>query len=240
MEANFTKTIISQTMDLNLSAGDHEIQNLTTLCTDIFIIIIKMRDSEDLGETAALRKLIMYYLVQFEKNCAVAGFSAEFIHSVKYALVAVLDETVLSIPGEARNFWITSPMQLEIFGDSIAGEEFYNKLDKLLIDPDKNSAALEVFYICLCLGFQGKYLLGQSEEREEIISRLARTIVKANKKLETISPHAIRITLAKKALGVQKAGRIPLWLTGSVLSGILLITWTILNIICRIKAEAIF
>ncbi len=67
-------------MDLNLSKNDTGNHNLTTLCTDIFLIIIKMRDAEDLGETSALRKLVMYYITQFEKNCAVAGFARELLN----------------------------------------------------------------------------------------------------------------------------------------------------------------
>jgi type VI secretion system protein ImpK len=198
-----------------------------------------MRDAEDLGETGALRKLIMYYLTQFEKNCAVIGLAPENIKSVKYALVAILDETVLSIPGEARNFWITNPMQLEIFGDSIAGEEFYNKLNGLLEKPDKNSDVLAVFYLCLSLGFQGKYLIGDPEERETIITSLARTLVKANKQLETLSPHAIRLTLSKKSLGVKRAAMIPLWVTGATMGTLAASIWIILFILSGMQANSV-
>jgi type VI secretion system protein ImpK len=236
----FTKTIISQTMDINLSKGGLKTENLSTLCTDIFLIVIKMRDAEDLGETSALRKLIMYYLKQFEKNCSIIGVPAETVNSVKYALIAILDETVLSIPSEARNFWITNPMQLEIYGDNIAGQEFYNKLDTMLNNPDTNRDALEVFYLCLSLGYMGKYILGNAEEREEIITKLARTLVKAgNLQIDTLSPHALRMTLLKKAQGVKKNTFIPLWFTGSFMVVLIVIAWITISVISDSNASAI-
>ncbi len=228
---NFTKTIISQTIDIKLSKGETKIENISTLCTDIFLIVIKMRDAKDLGETAALRKLIIYYLKQFEKNCSVLGVKSEVVNSVKYALVAILDETVLSIPGEARDFWIGNPMQLEIFGDNIAGQEFYNKLDKLLANPETNSDALEVFYLCLSLGFQGKYLIDNAEEREKVIVNLARTLIKSkNTNVDILSPHAARLTIMKKLRGVKRPVSVPNWVLGTVMSIILLVVWIVIRV----------
>lgn len=230
----FAKTLISQTMDINLSkaaGGAQQKETLSTLCTDILLIVIKMRDAEDLGDTAPLRKLIHYYIKQLEKNCSVIGIPPETINSVKYAMVAILDETVLSNKGPAREFWIMNPMQLELYGTNLAGEEFYNKLEIMLQEPEKNMSGLEVFYICLCLGFQGKYVLGNAEEREAIITKLARTLVKrGNLQIDTLSPHAIRKTILKKVSGVEKAVRIPLWLTGTALAAILLFAYISISV----------
>lgn len=228
---DFTKTITSQTIDIKLSKRDSKVENMSTLCTDIFLIVIKMREAKDLGETAALRKLIIYYLKQFEKNCSVLGVKSDVVESVKYALVAILDETVLSIPGEARDFWIGNPMQLEIFGDNIAGQEFYNKLDNLLINPEANSDALEVFYLCLSLGFQGKYLIDNTEEREKIIVNLARTLIKSkNTNVDVLSPHAARLTIMKKSRGVKQPVFLPHWILGTVMSIVLLVVWIVIRL----------
>lgn len=226
---DFPKTIISQTLDLNLSDTQMKEQSLSTLCTDLLLIIIKMRDTTDLGETAALRKLVNYYITQFQKNCLMAGFAPETIDLVKYALVATLDETVLSIPGEARDFWITNPMQLEIFGDNIAGEEFYRKLDQLMHAPEENSSILEIYYMCLCLGFQGKYLLMAPQQREVIITRLASILVKCGTPFESLSPHGIRRNLYGRSLGVKSDEIVPLWVVGGVMATVVGVIWVVLS-----------
>ena len=224
---DFSKTIFTQTLELNLSDSQMKEQSLLTLCTDLLLIIIRMRDATDLGETSALRKLVNYYVNQFHKNCLRAGFTPETIGLVKYALVATLDETVLSIPGEARDFWITNPMQLEIFGDNIAGEEFYRKLDRLMAAPEENRSILEIYYMCLCLGFQGKYILNETQQRELIISRLASVLVKCETPFDSLSPHAIRKNLCGE-LGVKSDYVVPLWAMGGVMATVVVIIWVVL------------
>ncbi len=225
--SDFSKTILSETLDLNFSDSHLKEQSLSTLCTDLLLIIIKMRDTTDLGETAALRKLINYYIGQLHKNCLRAGFTPETIELVKYALVATLDETVLSIPGEARDFWITNPMQLELFDENIAGEEFYRKLDHLMQTPEKNRSTLEIYYFCLSLGFQGKYFLRDPQQREVIISQLASLLVKCGKPFETLSPHAIWKNFSR-GLGVKRDGPVPLWAIATVMGTVVLVIWAVL------------
>ena len=228
---DFSKTIITQTLDPNLSDTQMKEQSLSTLCTDLLLIIIKMRDATDLGETSALRKLVTYYINQFHKNCLKAGFTPETIELVKYALIATLDETVLSIPGEARDFWIANPMQLEIFGNNIAGEEFYRKLDQLMHTPEENRNILEIYYMCLCLGFQGKYLLKDPQEREVIISRLASILVKCGTPFDSLSPHAIRRNPSGRSLGVKSDEIVPLWAVGGIMATVVVIIWIVLVLI---------
>lgn len=225
---DFSKTILTQTLDLNFSDIQMKEQSLSTLCTDLLLIIIKMRDTDDLGETAALRKLVNYYINQLHKNCLRSGFTPETIELVKYALVATLDETVLSIPGQARDFWITNPMQLEIFGDNIAGEEFYRKLDHLMHAPEENRSILEIYYLCLCLGFQGKYLLKDPQQREVIISRVASMLVKCAAPFDSLSPHAIRRNLYGRSLGVKSDEIVPLWAIGGIMATVVVVIWVVL------------
>ena len=74
-------------------------------------------EAEDLGDPAALRKLINYYLELFQKNCATMKLTQASIDDAKYALVALMDETVLSVPGACRDYWISRPLQLDYFGE---------------------------------------------------------------------------------------------------------------------------
>lgn len=226
-------------MDLNLSRSGSRNEKLSTLCTDIFLIVIKMREAEDLGETTALRKLILHFLNQFEKNCQAVGVPPQTADAVKYALVAIMDETVLSIPGEARDLWVVNPMQLEIYGDNIAGQEFYRKLETMLEDPENNRDALEVYYLCLSLGFEGKYKIGNAEEREKVISDLARVLIKMdNSNVSALSPHALRLTIKQKQ-GVKKTGLVPLWVLGSSMAALLVIGWFVMKSVVSGSVEAL-
>ncbi len=50
----------------------------------------------------------------------------------------------------------TFPLQLKLFGDQLAGEQFFTELDEVRRRGASSVQALEVFYMCLLTGYQGK------------------------------------------------------------------------------------
>ncbi len=228
MGASFAETIVGQTLELDLTkAHSSKKENLTTLCTDIYLIIIRMREAENLGEPAALRKLIIHYLELFRKNCRAMNVASTAIDDAVYSLVALLDETVMSVPGECRNFWVTNPIQLELYGDNMAGQEFFRRLEKLMADPERMKDVLEVFYICLCLGFEGKYkLMGDPAERDGIIDNLARMLLKVGKRsVASLSPHGRRRISKKYRKNRGRRKVLPLWFVGITSVGLIGFLW---------------
>jgi type VI secretion system protein ImpK len=227
MPRTFVDTLAGQTMNLDLSKTLGGTRDLAGLCTDLFLIIIRMREAEDLGDPASMIKLINYYLDLFEKNCSAIKVPSESIADAKYALVALMDETVLSVPGNCRDYWISRPLQLEHFGDNIAGQEFYNKLQSMLVQPENKKDVLEVYYLCLSLGFEGKYKISNAEERlgvmDDLGRKLRRTRIRASSEL---SPHGKR---ADSTMFKPKGPFFfPLWLAGTLSGAAALACWTVL------------
>ncbi len=218
MGANFVDTIAGQTMNLDLTKTMGGAKDLPGLCTDLFLIVIRMREAEDLGDPASLRKLIGYFLDLFEKNCKAIGIPPESIQDTKYALVALIDETVLSVPGICRDYWFTRPLQLDLFGDNIAGEEFYNKLQKMLLSLESKKGVLEIYYICLSLGFEGRYKMFNAEERISIMEDLGRKIRRTKIRSSSgLSPHGARTDNFKRK---RSTGFLfPLWLAVVLIAG---------------------
>lgn len=216
-----------QTMNLDLSKTLAGAKELTGLCTDLFLIIIRMREAEDLGDPAGLRKLINYYLDLFQKNCGAVKITQPSIEETKYALIALMDETVLSVPGASRDYWISRPLQLDYFGDNLAGQEFFNKLQNLLLQPESKKDVLEVYYLCLSLGFEGKYKISNSDERLAIMDdlgrKLRRTRIRASSEL---SPHGRRID--SEILRRKGAFLLPLWVAGAVCCAAVIAGWAAL------------
>jgi type VI secretion system protein ImpK len=76
-----------------------------------------------------------------------------------YAYIALLDESVLNSSQPMFSEWPRQPLQEEVFGDHIAGENFFRHLGDLLGRQDSEDVgdALEVYQLCLLLGFRGRY-----------------------------------------------------------------------------------
>jgi type VI secretion system protein ImpK len=75
--------------------------------------------------------------------------------AAKYALVAWADDVLIETPWEGAAWWYDNPLEVYFFNSRQAYSRFYTmalEADQL---PQKN--ALEVFYVCVVLGFRGLY-----------------------------------------------------------------------------------
>jgi type IV/VI secretion system ImpK/VasF family protein len=79
-----------------------------------------------------------------------------------FAVVAWADETILKhSTWKHHHEWNAFPLQLEYFQTRNAGEEFFERLERLRAEQ---KPIREVYYLCLGLGFSGRYFLGLEDE----------------------------------------------------------------------------
>lgn len=84
-----------------------------------------------------------------------AGFSAEDCDAALFAVVAWLDEAVMSSGWSEVGRWQKEPLQASYFRTSKAGLEFFTRLDAL---APQQKQVREVYFHCLMLGFRGRYV----------------------------------------------------------------------------------
>jgi type VI secretion system protein ImpK len=89
------------------------------------------------------------------------GYSSEMNQLAFFAVVAFLDESVLKMQNPAFADWAQRPLQEEMFGHNRAGEVFFDHLHTILVRQDSPETAdcLEVYCLCMLLGFKGKFAL---------------------------------------------------------------------------------
>ncbi len=201
MNGTFEAAIQSRTLNLDLKDAGIGNESLSTICTDLFLITMNMTPDLDMGSEEDMRRILRYYVDRFENNCRSAGIPSEKREKVKYALVALIDEKAFTLPPQWSGPWRSHPLQFDYFGDMIAGQRFFDNLDKLMQKPQGNVDVLEVYYLCMCLGFKGKHAVDRSV-LEKLIRNVARLIIKNR---PPVSP-----TPATPSSGNgKKRGRIP-------------------------------
>jgi type VI secretion system protein ImpK len=139
---------------------------------------------------------IVQALKDFEKQAVELNWDHYTTTNAKYALIAYTDEIVLNSTWPGRTTWMQKPLQLEFFGEHTAGEVFFERLQKLRESGSQYIDLLELYYICIQLGFQGKYrlyhpeqLLGlQADLRSQIeaIRRITTNQLSPNKSIKQI------------------------------------------------------
>lgn len=108
------------------------------------------------------------------------GYAPEDIELAIFAVIAFLDESILGVRHPVFADWPRQPLQEERYGHHIAGEIFFQNLAKLHQRQDSQDLAdlLEVYYLCLLLGFAGRYSIGG---RGDLVVMLQRTAEKMNR-----------------------------------------------------------
>jgi len=141
-------------------------ENLALLYQEMFTVIVRVRSNRQVASDAASFRNNMKSAVKNAQQQALAkGYHEEVIKLTTLAVVAFLDESVLTYRSLISGDWQRQPLGEEFFGEHIAGEVFYQRLDRLLKAQDSPQVAdaLEVYLLCLLLGFRGKYGLGGGE-----------------------------------------------------------------------------
>ncbi|WP_227470467.1 type VI secretion system protein TssL, long form [Massilia sp. YMA4] len=92
----------------------------------------------------------------FEAAARAARVDPELIAAARYALCTLLDETIASTPW-GGGAWPSRSLLVTFHNEAFGGEKFFLILQKLSQNPQVALPALELMYVCLALGFEGRY-----------------------------------------------------------------------------------
>jgi type VI secretion system protein ImpK len=164
-------------------------KDLITFAGPVFDLILRLK-SGILAPSSELRPKVEGLFDEFEKRSERYKFNHKIVQVSKFGLAAFVDETVLTANFPLRNEWEKNPLQLQYFGEQIAGNKFFEKLDAMLGQIDVTVDAVEVYYFCLLLGFKGRYAVYDQEKLLETMQQTANALVKAGRiKPVELSPH---------------------------------------------------
>jgi type VI secretion system protein ImpK len=178
------------------------VENLALIFQEVLTAIVRLRAGrQELSDAESFRFQIREALkaaVQEARNKS--SYSPDDIKMATLALVGFLDESVLNTRNPMFADWPRKPLQEELFGIHMAGEIFFQNLDKLLARQDSADLAdiLEVHYLCLLLGFRGRYSIGGKAELNLVMNATADRIrrirgVSPDPFIESGEPETVRV-----------------------------------------------
>lgn len=146
---------------------------------EAFTAAIRLRMNRQVApDASAFRLQVKQLLAAADTEARRAGYPAEYVKLAIYAYVAFLDESVLNSAQPMFSAWPRQPLQEEIFGDHMAGETFFSRLQELRARQNSEEMAdvLEVYLLCLLLGFRGKYGAGNQAGLATLIAEVQEQI----------------------------------------------------------------
>ena len=138
-------------------------ENLALVFQELLTVGERLRvNRQQVGDAASFRAQLWAGVKLADDEARRRGYGADDIELAIFAVVAFLDESILNLRLPVFADWPRQPLQEERYGHHVAGEIFFQNLQKLLgrIDSQELADLLEVYYLCLLLGFAGRYSMG--------------------------------------------------------------------------------
>lgn len=210
---------------MNLQAIDaSRAHDLPNLCADFFSLILHLRTQNDFGHPENLRHSLKQHFESMEKKAKEFRLEAGDISDAKFALTAFLDETILNSRWHEKEAWRAKPLQLDYFKTNLAGEKFFERLDRIWNNRKNQASLLEVYYLCLILGFEGKFKLQDKEELNKLKNDIALELRESRAVAEyTLAPNGQAPETARRKHGP------PSWLIVSLCLCVGLLLYAILS-----------
>lgn len=154
-------------------------------------------------------------------------------------VAALLDDIALNTPWGGQSDWPRQPLVTGLSGDVDAGTRFFDRFDEHLRFPNRDPQMLELAYLCLGLGFRGKYRIQPGGGESAIMA------------LRTQAARLLRDTDADQAdlsprwQGVQAPDEprrftVPLWTVALAAAAIITAIYTSLGLQLSTKAEQLY
>jgi type VI secretion system protein ImpK len=166
-------------------------ENLAFLYQGLLTIIVRLQAGrEQIPEAQSFRARVKKLLLDAEREAKRVGYEADDIKDASLAVVAFLDSVVLHSSEAGHAEWVRQSLADELLEVANAGEVFFDKLDELRGRRNSQDLAdvLEVYALCLLLGFEGRYSERQRGELSSVKDKVRRRLEEIEGKPEQLSP----------------------------------------------------
>ncbi|HYC56971.1 MAG TPA: type IVB secretion system protein IcmH/DotU [Candidatus Binatia bacterium] len=151
---------------------------LVQAATPLLMLAAGLRGTADHHDVAGLYEHILEEIGRYEEAAADAGCSKQTIMDGRYTLCTFIDEAVMNTPWGCDSIWASKPLSLRLHGNTKGGENVFEMIEEELHASRSDEQLLELFYVCLSLGFEGRYRVVDNGPRQlaDIRDRIYRRI----------------------------------------------------------------
>jgi type VI secretion system protein ImpK len=174
------------------SAAEQRGWNLALSFQEVLTAVVRVRfGRQPVRNADAFRTHVKDSLRGAAQDAMARGYTQEDVQLALYAMVAFTDESVMNCHQPVFADWSHLPLQEELFGGHVAGESFFDNVQRVLMRADFATAAdlLEVFYLCLLLGYKGRYAVSGGSELRGVMDTVREKIRQIRGGSGVLSPH---------------------------------------------------
>ncbi|RMV79553.1 Type IV/VI secretion system protein [Pseudomonas caricapapayae] len=170
--------LINNTRRVSEKRVSTHVNPLVAAASELLAQVARLSAAEDVGDIALLNVQLSDQVKLFEANGRHHAIENDQLLTARYVLCTVVDKAVLNTPWGSASDWSKISLLSRFHKETFGGEKFFQLLEKLSANPFRHLPMLELMYLCLALGFEGKYRSHRlnGHELEDIRDSLYRQI----------------------------------------------------------------
>ncbi|CAA0094065.1 putative lipoprotein YiaD [BD1-7 clade bacterium] len=130
---------------------------LLSAATPLITLGTHLRNTNHVGDSNAVFQQTCADIKRLDERLQQAGVSKEHTVTTRYLICTFIDEMVMSTPWGAQSIWTQRSLLMTFHNNALGGVKFFEIVQLLLQNPASNIDLLELCYVMLNLGFEGKY-----------------------------------------------------------------------------------
>ncbi|UCO98902.1 type IVB secretion system protein IcmH/DotU [Metapseudomonas lalkuanensis] len=130
---------------------------LVAASSELLSEVVRLKHSHGGEDLHGLNQRLSSGIKQFEMRALHEGAESSQVMAARYVLCTVLDEAVVTTVWGNESEWAQMSLLSNFHNETFGGEKFFQLLERLSRNPVKHLPMLELMYLCLSLGFEGKY-----------------------------------------------------------------------------------
>lgn len=201
---------------------------LVAAANPLLDLVLPLRHMVSYPQVENLRLQLVAAIKTFEAQAKAALVEHEAIAAARYSLCTFLDETISSTPWGGGGVWASRSLLVTFHNEAFGGEKFFLILQKLCQDPRANIQTLELMYLCIALGLEGRYRVieGGRTQLEILRERLQQLI---QKERGTAEPELSVHWMGASGKGESLWRMIPVWVIAAIAAVILILLQLLLS-----------
>jgi type VI secretion system protein ImpK len=221
--------------EVQLTVGSAAPAIVSEICAPALLLGAQLRSANAFSDPPTLRRRITDLLDRIDEQLRDARVVSPDLQNIAFALTAFLDESISQSSWDYRSQWVSAPLCFERFNRLDAGEEFFVRLHALQSARPVSPDVLQIYFLCLTLGFRGRYLLRSNEEWYALVAEIG-ALVRNNSQQApaSLSPRGLP---GEVIAAVVK--EIPMWVFAVAAAGLALVTYFALTLMINWRAASL-
>lgn len=212
---------------------------LVAAAAPLLVAATRVRTTARHPNPAGLRDALAEGIRKFEAQARTQGLPNEQVIAGRYILCTLLDESAASTPWGGAGVWAAQSLLVQFHNETWGGEKVFQLMSKLAENVEANANLLELLYVAIAFGFEGRYRVIDNgrAQLDGVRERLAQMLKQRRGNYDkALSPRWQGV----QAKGVRLADGIPLWVIASLVAFLLAMVFVALRFALADRADPVF